>query len=177
RLQMLLCMAPDDGEARLVLAKVHVAGQRWQDALSALDEAQSCGVHVPPSLRRAVEDHLRAEEAAADEHRAALRAREQGEIKALRNEARRLRSENAQLLARTGALEQEIRKWALTTAGVATVSIVFIVTNLILGEPAAPEVVAEAPVEQAEAPALANTLAPQGSPTAAKAPPQGAAAK
>ena len=52
RLQVLLCMAPDDGEARLMLARVHVAGQRWSDALAALDEAQSCGVDVPMSLRR-----------------------------------------------------------------------------------------------------------------------------
>lgn len=133
RLQMLLCMAPDDGEARLVLAKVHVAGQRWQEALAALDEAQSCGVTVPPTLRRAVEEHLRAEEAAADEHRAALRAREQGEIKALRLEARRLRSENAQFVSRSAALEQEIRKWAWTTVGVATLSIAFIVGNLLFG--------------------------------------------
>ena len=44
RLQMLLCMAPDDGDARLMLARVFVAGQRWSDALSALDEATNCGL-------------------------------------------------------------------------------------------------------------------------------------
>ena len=41
RLQMLLCMKPDDGESRLMLAKIFVAGQRWQDAIAALDEAAS----------------------------------------------------------------------------------------------------------------------------------------
>lgn len=166
RLQMLLCMAPDDGEARLVLAKVHVAGQRWQDALAALDEAQSCGVPVPPSLRRAVEEHLRAEEASAEEHRAALRAREQGEIKALRHETRRLRSENAQLAARAGALEQEVRKWAWTTVAVATVSIVFIAGNLVFGGGSSAPEVAAAPVEAVEAPAAALP------PAAAPAPPR-----
>lgn len=133
RLQMLLCMKPDDGEARLMLARVHVAGQRWQDAMAALDEAQSCGQAVPVPLRRAVEDHLRAEEAAEDEERAAMRAREQGEIKALRQEARRLRSENAMLVGRTADLEKETRRWAWATAGVSVLTAVFIVTNLVVG--------------------------------------------
>ena len=140
---MLLCMAPDDAEARLMLAKVHVAGQRWQEALAALDEAQAHGQSVPMNLRRAVEDHIRAEDAAADEHRAALRAREQGEIKALRQEARRLRSENAMLLGRSTDLERETRKWAWTTAGVSSLAILFIIANMFIGGPAASESVDE----------------------------------
>lgn len=154
RLQMLLCMKPDDGEARLMLARVHVAGQRWQDAVAALDEAASCGTQVPLPLRRAVEDHLRAEVAQEDEDRQAMRAREQGEIKALRQEARRLRSENAQLMGRNADLEKETRRWAWTTAGVAVTAALFIATNLILGggtESAAAvptgDVVAEAPAD------------------------------
>ena len=131
RLQMLLCMCPDDGESRLLYAKVQVASQKWNEALSALDEAQACGLHIPVELRRAVEDHLRAEEAAKEEERAALRAREQGEIKALRQEARRLRSENAALLGRSSELERETRKWAWTTAGVSSMAILFIIANLV----------------------------------------------
>ena len=133
RLQMLLCMSPDDGESRLLYAKVQVASQKWSEALSALDEAQACGLHIPIEIRRAVEDHLRAEEAAKEEERAALRAREQGEIKALRQEARRLRSENAALLGRSTELERETRKWAWTTAGVSSVAILFIMANLVFG--------------------------------------------
>lgn len=133
RLQMLLCMCPDDGESRLLYAKVQVASQKWNEALSALDEAQACGLHVPTELRRAVEDHLRAEEAEKEEERAALRAREQGEIKALRQEARRLRSENAALLGRSSELERETRKWAWTTAGVSSMAILFIIANLAFG--------------------------------------------
>lgn len=135
RLQVLLGLAPDDGEARLLLAKIHVAGQRWQEALAALDEAESCGVHVPMELRRAVEDHLRADRLAEDEQLEAHRAREQGEIKALRQEARRLRSENAQLLGRCHDLERETRKWAWTTAAVSVVGMVFIAATLVLGGP------------------------------------------
>lgn len=169
RLQMLLCMAPDDGEARLMLAKIHVAGQKWQDALASLDEAQACGMPVPGSLRRAVEDHLRAEEAALEEHRGALRAREQGEIKALRQEARRLRSESAQLIGRAADLEREVRKWAWTTAGVSALSIGFILTSLILGgdrsDPVLAEVV-EAPPTEAPVP---ETTTPEVPPSAAGA--------
>jgi osmotically-inducible protein OsmY len=140
RLAMLLCMAPDDGEARLLLAKVHVAGQRWKDALSALDEAENCGQRVPMELRETVEHHVREHNAAdSDEHRAALQARERGEIKALRAEARRLRSENAQMTATVYQLEKETRKWAWTTAGVSTLAIVFILGNLLFGGSGAAE--------------------------------------
>lgn len=133
RLQMLLCMAPDDGEARLMLARVFVAGQRWSDALGALDEATNCGVDVPMSLRRAVEDHLRAERAVTEEQHNALKAREQGEVKALRMEARRLRSENAQVACHVTDLEREVRKWAWATASVSALTIVFIVGSLVFG--------------------------------------------
>ncbi len=133
RLQMLLCMAPDDGEARLTLARVMVAGQRWKEAIAALDEAQNCGIQVPLGLRRAVEDHLQAEQASAEEHRSAMRSREQGEVKALRQEARRLRSENAQLTGRVADLEREVRRWAWVTAGVSVFGIALLALSLALG--------------------------------------------
>ena len=146
RLQMLLCMAPDDGEARLLLAKVHVAGQRWQDALSALDEAESCGSRVPMELRETVETELQNSNAGTDEERATLLARERGEIKALRAEARRLRSENASLAATQFQSEREIRKWAWATAGVSTLTILFILTTMLFGGgSSSPTVSVEAP--------------------------------
>lgn len=130
RLQMLLCMKPDDGEARLLLARVFVAGSKWQDALTALDEAQQYGVSVPVELRIAVEDNLRDHAVIDDEQRSALRAREQGEIKALRQEARRLRSENAQLVSENAVLERETRKWAWITVGVSVMASLFIAANV-----------------------------------------------
>ncbi len=173
RLQMLLCMKPDDGESRLMLAKVFVAGQKWQDAIAALDEAQSCGQVVPMTLRRAVEDHLRADQAAMDEHRDANRAREQGEIKALRQEARRLRSENAQLMGRGAELERETKRWAWTTAAVSGVAILFIAANLLFGGGSAAvddNLVADTPIAVTEADAdapVADSPAPSdNSPTA-----------
>jgi nucleoid-associated protein YgaU len=163
RLVVLLCMKPDDGESRLMLAKIHVAGQRWQDAIAALDEAAACGQPVPLQLRRAVEDHLAAEAAAEQEERSALMAREQGEIKALRQEARRLRSENAQLIGRSTDLERETRRWAWTTAGVAVVAALFIVTNLVVssGQQAPAEAIAAAPAATSnEATAVVEDGAP-----------------
>jgi len=163
RLQMLLCMRPDDGEARLLLARVHVAGQRWQEALAAMDEAATAGKQVSPHLRRAVEDHLHAEEASSEEEKTAHRAREQGEIKALRQEARRLRSENASLVGRCADYERETRKWAYATAGVSTLAIVFILGNLIFGG-ASNETVASTEIGEGPtvaAPLVAEEEAPQ----------------
>ncbi|MCB9686237.1 MAG: LysM peptidoglycan-binding domain-containing protein [Alphaproteobacteria bacterium] len=168
RLQMLLCMAPDDGESRLMLARVHVAGQRWQDALSALDEAANCGVDVPMSLRRAVEDHIQAENAAKEEQTGARIAREQGEMKTLRQEARRLRTENAQVVGRVGDLEREVRKWAWATAGVSLLAIGFVVTSLLFGGGSAePDAAPEGEVAAAEEAAAGGSVAEAGSPTAA----------
>jgi nucleoid-associated protein YgaU len=169
RLQMLLCMAPDDGEARLMLARVHVAGQRWSDALTSLDEAASYGVDVPLSLRRAVEDHLRSERTAAEESTASGKARDQGELKALRLEARKLRSDNAQQQGQIVGLEREVRKWAWATAGVSALTIVFIVGSLVLGGAegdAQPAELAAAP----DAPAPAPVPAPAPSASAAAVP-------
>ncbi len=167
RLQMLLCMAPDDGEARLMLARVHVAGQKWPEALAALDEAANCGVDVPLSLRRAVEDHLQAEQAAKEEQTGALKARENGELKNLRQEARRLRTESAQHATRVTDLEREVKKWAWATAGVSTLSMCFVLGTLVFGGGGAAEaeVTEVAGAEAALAPgAVADAAEPAAEP-------------
>ena len=133
RLQVLLALAPEDGEARLLLAKVQCAGQRWTDALGTLDEAEAAGQDVPTELRAAIEEHLRADRAAEDETRAAKSVREQGEVKALRQEARRLRSDNALLTGQTHELERETKKYAMLTAVVSGVFILFLLINLVFG--------------------------------------------
>jgi nucleoid-associated protein YgaU len=172
RLQMLLCMAPDDGQARLLLAQVHVAGQRWSDALSALDEAAECGIEVPLSLRRAVEDHIHAEKVLAEEQRNATRAREQGEVKTLRLEVRRLRGENTAHVAQIANLEREVRKWASVTASVCVLVSVFILGSLVYRHFwAAPEPVAEVPAEVVPEPGLVPAPVPEGGEPAPPAPP------
>lgn len=177
RLAVLLAVTPDDSDARLLLAKVHVASQRWPEALGALDDASRHGMDVPRGLREAVEEHMRADSEQADDTTSALRAREQGEIKALRQEARRLRSENAQLLGRCHDLERETRKWAWTTTAIAVVGMLFIAGNLLLtglGGPA-DGAVAASPAEPGAIAAVADApgAATPGAATTSAAPPKG----
>jgi hypothetical protein len=137
RLNVLLGIAPADGEGHLLLAKVLVAGQQWRRALQALDEASQCGTGVPEELRAAVLRNLHADEEGADEQSASRQAREQGEITRLRSEARRLRGENAQLVSRAAALEKETTRWAWVATGTSTVAIAFVLARM-LWAPAAP---------------------------------------
>jgi len=131
RLQMLLCLDPNDGDAHLLTAKIRVARQDWVAALDSLDRARSAGAPVPMTLRSAVEEHLRAERAGADERRTALDGRDDGEIQALRQEARRLRSDNARLVGRVHDLGTEVRRWAWFTTGFAGIAGLFIIGNLL----------------------------------------------
>ncbi len=133
RLQVLLALAPEDGEARLLLAKVQCAGQKWTDALATLDEAEVAGQNVPTSLRAAIEEHLRADRAADVEDRAARSTREQGEVKALRQEARRVRSDNAQLVGVLHEQELETKKFGVATIVVSAVFILFLGYSLLFG--------------------------------------------
>lgn len=184
RLQVLLGLAPSDADARLLLAKVYVAGQQWRRALGALDEAAQCGAHVPDTLRDAVLRHLQADD--ADSQSEARSVRENAEIKKLRSEARRLRSENAHLSATSRKLEREAKGWALVAAVTAVVAIVLLLVQMITST-------SEAPADQAElaaveatpdadgAPAEASDDAPEAAPTPvaeapAAAPPAGGSA-
>lgn len=173
RLAILVGLAPEDGEARLLLAKVHVAGQRWTDALAALDEAEACGQQVAPALRASVEEHLRADRAMEEAQRAQRATRDQGDVKANRQEVRRLRSDNAQLTGRVNELERDTRKWAGATVVISSLFIVFLLGNLLFGggsselapegEPVADAAVdggvAAPPVADPAAPAAPETVA------------------
>jgi nucleoid-associated protein YgaU len=133
RLHMLLCMAPDDGEARLQLAKINVATQKWREALTALDQAESYGQKVERELRRAIENNLRSENAAAEEQRSGVAAARRGEVSLYQQETRELRSENAMLRSRVTTTEREIHKWAWATSIVSLVAVLFILGNLFFG--------------------------------------------
>ena len=176
-LQMLLCMAPDDGEARLLLAQVHVAGKRWREALSALDEARDAGVSVRRDLRQAVEEHLSFEASQREEAHKARQAREHGEMMSLRTDSRRVRGENSALIDRIAEAEAEARRWAWATVGVSLLAIGFVAASwwyagqqepivtppppavVIGGSEATPQpVVAVAPQVAAPAPAPGPTV-------------------
>lgn len=165
RLQVLLGLAPSDGESHLLLAKVLVAGQQWRRAMGALDEAAACGTSVPEDLRAAILRNLNADEDSAEEQRKARVAREQGEITRLRTEARRLRTENASLTTRNVALDKEARRWAWLAMGTSTIAIVFILARMLFGGGEAAPVVADpatAPVADATAtPNAADPASPR----------------
>ena len=151
RLHTLLGLAPSDGDARLLLAKVYVAGQQWRRAVAELDEASQCGTHVPESLREKVIRHLQADMDTGP----AREVREQAEILKLRSEARRLRSENAHLVGRAKSLETEATRWAWVATAASLVAILFIVPNLyagIVGEGGAEAPVAAVAAAEATAP-------------------------
>ncbi|MCB9760186.1 MAG: LysM peptidoglycan-binding domain-containing protein [Alphaproteobacteria bacterium] len=157
---MLLCLDPHDGDAHLLLGKVFAAQGRWPDALSQLDAAGACGVPVPEALRRTVEAGLQVER--ADDHGERVAARAQSELRALREETRRLRSENARLSQQIHHAERRSQRWAVTTAAVAGVCALLLAATLVLGPtPDEAEPVAEVPAA-APAPAARPAVAPAG---------------
>jgi nucleoid-associated protein YgaU len=135
RLRMLLCLDPESGDARLLLAKVFVGQQRWADALSQLDAARTLGLQVPASLQAKVEAGLEAERNASELNAQRAATREQAELKALRAEARRLRTENTRLARDRKQLRGRANLWSASTAGLAGLSLVLL-TFLWLGSPA-----------------------------------------
>lgn len=172
RLRMLLCLDPSDGEAALLLGKVLAAREQWQEALSWLDAASANGVILPPELRESVEDGLRRHVQDAEDHRARMASRERGEIRNLRSEAKRLRTDVITLEAENETLRGRVRLWAGITAVVAGSASALLLAVLMFGgvggadsAEAAPADVATADAEAlpAEAPAEAAPVAEAGS--------------
>lgn len=166
RLRMLLVLDPSDSEAALLLGKVFAERRQWQEALAQLDAAAAKGARLPRGLREEVERQLRRKVQDAEEHRARVAARERGEVRALRQEARRLRSEGAVLEQQIEDLEQRVRLWSNATAVVAGSAAALLLAAMLFGGPSeAPESVPSA--EVVEAPAAPVAAAPS---TAAAAP-------
>lgn len=170
RLQVLLGLAPADGEAHLLLAKVHVAGQQWRRALAELDEAHGCGATVPEALRTAVLRHLQAD-VEADEDRSSTRTvRDDAELRRLRSEVRKLRSEHAHLAAKEASLERDMVRWMWIATGTSLVAIAFILSRLVMGVLAPADVTEPETVEVAEVvpaePVVEDVGEPSEAPTA-----------
>jgi tetratricopeptide (TPR) repeat protein len=126
RLRMLLCLDPNDARAHLLLAKVFAAQKKWAESLGELDAAAACGLKVSKGLRDLLEKARIEEFDRAEERTEQVRARQNGELKSLREEARRLRSENTRL-GRQGRADQR-KVWTWT--GVATA--MTLLTGLVL---------------------------------------------
>lgn len=172
RLQMLLCLDPDDAEALLLNAKVNAAQGRPVEALARLDQAVAAGALPPAGFRDYLEAAVRAERSREEEHRARVASREQGELKALRGEARQLRTENVRLESEVGTATERERTWKWVAIGASVVGLVALgLSGMIAGRGARPataeaEPVAEVRVPEAlppqpEAPAAAPAEAPR----------------
>jgi LysM repeat protein len=163
RLRMLLTLDPIDAEASLLLGKVLAARGQWQEALQRLDAAGANGSLVPAPLRERVENALRNQIQDAEEHRLRIAARERSEIRNLRAEAKRLRSDNAVLDQQVQALYKRVRLWSSATALVSGCAAALLLVAIVSGGPTAnaetapltdaalSEIVAEESSEQAVA--------------------------
>lgn len=133
RLRMLLTLDPIDADASLLLGKVLAARGQWQEALQRLDAAQANGLNVPTALRDKIELSLRNQVHASEEQRLRVAARERGEIRNLRAEAKRLRSDNAILDQQIGALYKRVRLWSSATALVSGCAAALLMVALVSG--------------------------------------------
>ena len=137
RLRMLLTLDPIDSEASLLLGKVLAARGQWQEALQRLDAASANGSSVPTPLRERVENALRNQIQDAEEHRLRVAARERSEIRNLRGEAKRLRSDNAVLDQQVQALYKRVRLWSSATALVSGCAAALLLVAIVSGGPTA----------------------------------------
>lgn len=159
RLQMLICLDPDDADGHLLLSKVYAAQGKAGDALARLEAAIEAGAVSPAGYREHLEALIRTDRQKDEEHRARIAAREQGEIKALRQEARNLRSETIRLEAEVTETKDREALWrgaAMVAAGATAVAILAFGAVTLYRAQGASEPVAvsvEAPVAEA---AVAN---------------------
>jgi len=133
RLRMLLTLDPIDSDASLLLGKVLAARGQWQEALQRLDAAQANGARVQTQLRERVENALRNQIQDAEEQRLRLAARERTEIRNLRAEAKRLRSDNAVLDSQVQALYKRVRLWSSATALVSGCAAALLLVAIVSG--------------------------------------------
>ncbi len=160
RLQMLLCLDPDDGEAQLLLAKVHGAQNRWNEALTRLDAAVASGVVPPAGFREGLEGQIRAERSREEDHRARVAARELGELRALRHETRSLRGETIRLETVVGEHLERERAWKLVAIAAGVFGSLVILFLLFTAPPAPAVVAMPAPVEDLATIGVFEAVAP-----------------
>ena len=183
RLRMLLVLDPTDGDAALLLGKVLVSREQWQEALQWLDTATANGAMLPPGLREKAEASFHRSVEDAESVRARLAARERGELQSLRGEAKRLRSENAALETEVLSLRSRNRLWSGASAVLTGVSLALGVALVVLDvmsasepEPVAPPtasvraLVEEPPPAVAPTPVAASTPAVVPTPVVAQTP-------
>jgi hypothetical protein len=180
RLRMLLCLDPEDGAAHLLLAKVLAGQGRWIDTIGAFDAARACGMHVPPDLQEKVETNLAMERNGSDAQANRIATREQAELRTLRAETRKLRTENLHLERSARVSTDRSRHWSIIAALTSCIATLLLAVQLFGGngndseeiiiEPADSSlaldtVIPEIQIETVEAP-VAMVAAPEELPAA-----------
>ena len=128
RLRMLLCLDPDDGHAHLLLAKIFACQKRWQEAIAELDAAAACGVRLPPAMKSSFES---ARDAVMQDSRGEqVTARITAEVRALREEARRLRVDRTRLERTNREMVRKNQLWMMGTAGSGLLAALVLVFSL-----------------------------------------------
>jgi LysM repeat protein/BMFP domain-containing protein YqiC len=165
RLRMLLVLDPSDAQAALLLGKVLAQRGLWQESLAQLDAAVAKGAVLPAGLRDEVEHHLRHQVQSSESQRARLDARAQEEIRALRHEAKKLRSESAVLEGQVEELTRRVKVWSSATALIGGASAALVLAAMVFGGGDAPAPgAAPAAVAAVEAPAAEPVGAAAGAP-------------
>ncbi len=186
RLQMLLCLDPDDADALMLTAKVSAAQGRPAEALGKLDAAVAAGMIAPAGFREFLESALRADQARDEDAKAKNATREKNEIGALRNEARHLRSEAVRLEGEAADAHERERLWKIAAITASAIGSVVILVLLLTGSgpgeslsaseagitivtPATEAVAATTPAV-VEAPVVPTAVVPTAAPLAATTP-------
>ncbi len=133
-LEELLQIAPDDGEALVLLAKVHVALGSFPSALGALDAARDVGWPVDDKLRQAIKRRLGASLPPVDPDGDMTPSSPPPGVKdavAARQRSFLLRQDNEGLHDKVVSLEKEVRRWIFATMGVCVTATALVTWALV----------------------------------------------
>ena len=127
RLRMLHTLNPTDTDALILLAKALAARKHWQEAKHYLSIATENGAKIPKQVEDFIEQGLIRDLHNADVERRRALARDRKEIKLLKKELRKLRSNNSVLNSRTTYLTEKLNSayyMCVTIAGI-SLAVVF----------------------------------------------------
>ena len=113
RLRMLLCLNPEDGQGHILLSKIFASQKRWQEAIAEIDTAAACGVRIPQGMKEEFE--AARDQVSRDNRSEQIADRIGAEVRALRDETRKLRVEKTRLERTNRELERKVQVWTVGT--------------------------------------------------------------
>jgi nucleoid-associated protein YgaU len=110
---MLLCLNPEDGQGHILLSKIFASQKRWQEAIAELDTATACGARIPQGMKEQFE--AARDLVSRDNRSEQIADRIGAEVRALRDETRKLRVEKTRIERTNRELERKVQVWAVGT--------------------------------------------------------------